>query len=90
MASRREMIVPLRLSFIIASKFVDVDIVSNEVMSTKMEATTKYLHSHNTTRMCKTATSLPIETLYLWTHEAMFRFRVTPEQREDANIPILM
>ena len=86
--SMRETVTPFRLPFGVASRFMDVDLIPDQIVSNNIKATTKYLHLHDAARICKTATSLPSGNLYLWTPGVMFDFRVTAEHRGDANIPI--
>ena len=87
MASKRETISPFRMPFSIASRFMDVSMVSDEIASDKIETTTKYLHLHDAARMPKMATSLSLGKPELWMDGVVFTFRVTGGRRQDANIP---
>lgn len=84
MSSKRNILEPLRLPFVVASRFMEPKVIAPN----KFEAATKYLHLHDAARMSKSAISLPFGSAYLWTGGAILGFKLTTEGREDANIPI--
>lgn len=87
--SRRDTITPFRMPLSIANRFMDIQMAPEAAVSNEIKAITKYLHLHDTSRTCKTATSLSFKEPYLWIKGAVLLFRVTMGQRGDVCIPII-